>query len=193
MGITHLSLDRMKRFECLHPSKRMLELGCQNIYVQGYDEMSISLNELPKRFGVNMETWDILGCQNSKIVDLREPIDEAYHNAFDVVTDFGTTEHVDGNYYQARKNIHDACKVGGIMIHENPMTGHWIGHGCNYLNENFYRQLADAMGYEILELVTEYAMGNITDGGNVSCVLRKREDTEFVSEEIFSKFDVFRS
>ena len=127
MGITHLSLDRMKRFECLHPSKRMLELGCQNIYVQGYDEMSISLNELPKRFGVNMETWDILGCQNSKIVDLREPIDEAYHNAFDVVTDFGTTEHVDGNYYQARKNIHDACKVGGIMIHENPMTGHWIG------------------------------------------------------------------
>ena len=111
----------------------MLELGCQNIYADGYTPMTTSLFEFPNRFGVIMETWDILGCQNSKIVDLREPINQEHYGIYDVVTDFGTTEHVDGNYYQARKNIHNACKVGGMMIHETPLTGHWHGHGHNYL------------------------------------------------------------
>ena len=193
MGITNYSLDRMKRFECLNPSIKMLELGCQNIYVNGYPEMSISLEELPKRFGVQIEVWDILGCQNAKVVDLREPVAKEIYGNFDVITDFGTTEHVDGNYYQARKNIHDLCRVGGLMIHENPMTGHWIGHGSNYLNTNFYQQMAEHNQYQILELGIEYAMGNTTDGGIVYCVMKKLVDTPFVSKIKFEKFDVFES
>lgn len=193
MGITNYSLERMNRYECLNSSVKMLELGCQNIYAQGYDPTTTSLQEFAHRFGVHIQSWDILGCQNSKVVDLRKPIDEEYHCMFDVVTDFGTTEHVDGNYYQARKNIHDACRVGGLMIHENPMTGHWIGHGGNYLNTNFYQQMAEHNQYQILELGVEYAMGNITDGGNVYCVLRKIFDIPFVNAEVFLSFDVFNS
>lgn len=190
MGITNLSLNRLQKFNCLRPNIKMLELGCQNIYADGYATITTSLFEFPNRFGVIMETWDILGCQNSKIVDLREPINQEHYGIYDVVTDFGTTEHVDGNYYQARKNIHNACKVGGMMIHETPLTGHWHGHGHNYMTLQFYEQIASEMGYTILDLCIEYAMGNTTDAGLVSCVLLKNKDAEFVSNEKFLTFDV---
>lgn len=190
MGITNLSLKRLHDYECLRNGVKMLELGCQNIYADGYANMTTSLKEFPERFGVVMETWDILGCQNSKVVDLREPIAKEHHGKFDVVTDFGTTEHVDGNYYQARKNIHDACRVGGLMIHETPLTGHWHGHGHNYLTYEFYAQLSLANDYTIMELCIEYAMGNTTDAGLVCCVLRKNRDNEFVNSDTFGKFDV---
>jgi hypothetical protein len=193
MGITNLSLNRMKRFGCLQQGVKMLELGCQNIYVQGYSPTTTSLEQFPKEFGVDMETWDILGCQNSKVVDLRKAVPKSEHLKYDVVTDFGTTEHVDGKYYQARKNIHDVCRVGGLMIHETPLTGHWIGHGHNYLTTNFYNQLANAMKYEVLELTIEYAMGNTTDGGLVVCVLRKTEDLPFVDAKTFETFEIFNS
>jgi hypothetical protein len=190
MGITSKSISRLQNFGCLQNEIKMLELGCQNIYDNDFGNMPTALEEFPKRFGVIMETWDILGCQNSKKVDLRNPISKKYYNLFDVVTDFGTTEHIDGNYYQARKNIHDACKVGGLMIHENPLSGHWIGHGYTYLTIKFYEQLAEAMNYTILDLCIEYAMGNYIDGGNVCCVLRKNEDSEFISEEKFMSFEI---
>jgi hypothetical protein len=190
MGITQQSLNRMDKHQVLRTGVKMLELGCQNVYANGYHDMAISNVELPKRYGVEMECWDILGCQNAKVVDLREPINESYYNAFDVITDFGTTEHIDGRYYEARKNIHDACKVGGLMIHETPLTGHWIGHGHNYLTTTFYEQLAESMNYTILDLCIEYAMGNTNDGGLVCCVLRKNEDNKFVTKKKFSTFDV---
>ncbi len=183
----------MKRFGCLQQGVKMLELGCQNIYVQGYSPTITSLEQFPKEFGVDMETWDILGCQNSKVVDLRKAVPKSEHLKYDVVTDFGTTEHVDGNYYQARKNIHDVCRVGGLMIHETPLTGHWIGHGHNYLTTNFYNQLANAIKYEVLELTIEYAMGNTTDGGLVVCVLRKTEDLPFVDAKTFETFEISNS
>lgn len=190
MGITNLSINRLEKFGALKSGITMLELGCQNIYANGYADMTTSLKEFPQRFGINMESWDILGCQNSKKVDLREPISEDYYEKFDVITDFGTTEHIEGNYYQALKNIHDACKLGGIMIHETPLTGHWIGHGHNYLTPTFYEQLASVMGYTILDLCIEFAMGNVQDGGLVCCVLQKNSNIKFVSKKVFSSFDV---
>lgn len=193
MGITNLSLNRLQKWGALQNGVKMLELGCQNIYADGYPNMTTSLQEFQSRFGVDIQSWDILGCQNAKPIDLRKPIDLEYYNSFDYVTDFGTTEHIDGKYYQARKNIHDACKVNGIMIHETPLTGHWINHGHNYLTTTFYEQLASAMGYKILDLCIEYAMGNYVDGGLVCCVMRKNDDRKFVSQKIFSTFDIKNS
>ena len=79
------------------------------------------------------------------------------------------------------------------MIHENPKTGHWIGHGFNYVTEVFYTSLAKDMGYQILELTEHFAMGNITDGCNICCVLVKVEDKSFVTKEIFETYDVRES
>jgi len=191
MGITNLSIERLKRFDCIRPLL-MCELGAQNIYTDGewYGKIAKDFFTLN---GVQHESYDIIVHQNCEYMDLRIAIPKTLKNKYDVVTDFGTTEHIDGNYYQGNKNIHDLCKVGGLIIRENPKTGHWIGHGNNYVDMEFYNVLAKMCDYEILELTEEFAMGNTTDGGNVSVVLRKISAKPFPTIKAFVKAQYFPS
>jgi hypothetical protein len=191
MGITQKSIERLNRHNCLSNVK-MCELGAQNIYEDGDYYGTIAKHYL-QRYGVEHSSYDILVHQECEFIDLRKPIANDLKGLFDVVTDFGTTEHVEGNYYEANKNIHDMCKVGGLIIRENPLTGNWIGHGHNYLDEKFYIDLASKNNYEILELCIEAAMGNFVDGNNVCVVLRKTSESEFMSEKEFSKLTVHTS
>lgn len=195
MGITHLSIQRLEKFDCLKPLK-MCELGAQNIYIEGEWYGKIA-KEYFTQFGVEHDSYDINVHQGCEFIDLREPLTKKLFGLYDVVTDYGTTEHVKGNYYMANRNIHDLIKVGGIMIRENPKTGHWPNHcltyDCNYIDKHFYLDLAEHNGYEILELDEEYAMGNHIDGGNVVVVLRKVLDKPFMSEEQFNEKITFYS
>lgn len=200
MGITNDSLNRLNKLGFLSKNQpyKMLELGCQNIYG---NEFGATYGMIAKDFFVDLKiehtSWDICGCQGSETVDLRNKIDISKTGQFDVITDFGTTEHIEniksGGYYEAMKNIHNLCKVGGYRVHETPMTGHWIGHGFNYLTKDFYIQLAKDNGYQILDLTEHYAMGNTTDGGLICCVLVKVEEKEFVSKKIFGTYEVKKS
>lgn len=69
---------------------------------------------------------------------------------FDVVINTGTTEHV-FNQYQVFKTIHDACKVGGLMLHGVPWRG-WTNHSFYCYQPTFFLDLAAANGYKILSL-----------------------------------------
>jgi hypothetical protein len=183
MGITQLSLDRINRH--LQPKSKMLIIGCQNLYnADNYMEIAHPYFE---SLGHTVRSIDILGCNGSEVADLRE--DLKLSPIYDIVNDCGSKEHVDGNLYQPFKNLHEACKVGGIMIHENPMTGNWPGHGQHYFTQKFYEQIAKDCDYEILELTEESAMGNDVDGWNVSCVLLKTSD-KFCSLKQFLKYDL---
>lgn len=182
MGITNLSWARLKRYDAFN--KDVLELGAQNVYTSDN-----RYGRIAKDFFKSHTSWDIIEHQGAIKMDLREEIPVA--KQYDIVTDFGTLEHVSGNYYQAHKNIHNHCKVGGLIIHENPKTGNWPKHGCNYVDMDFYRKLADLCNYEILELTEEAAMGNTTDGWNISVVLRKLDGSEFISEDKFKTIPVY--
>ena len=178
MGITNLTLKRLSPH--LHKGNSILVLGCQNIYT---NEINGDLaHPYLESLGMIVKTVDISGCQGAEVVDLRY---DAEFEQYDIVLDAGTSEHVDGGYYECCKNIHNACKVSGYIIRENPKTGNWIGHGQNYIDMEFYSKLAELCGYEILELTEEAAMGNVTDGWNVCVVLRKMYESEFISEEQF--------
>lgn len=179
MGITDKSIKRLQPH--LYQGVTMLQIGCQNLYF--HPEYGNIAHQYFNNRGYNTVTIDITGCQGAAIVDLRQNHDLG---KFDIVTDFGCMEHLDGGVFEFNRNIHNACKVGGIMIRENPLTGNWPQHGVNYIDTEFYRLLADAAGYEILELTTEAAMGNTTDGWNVAVVLRKLTDNEFISREMFN-------
>lgn len=72
------------------------------------------------------------------------------------------------------------------MIHENPKTGNWPGHGAHYFTREFYYGLRDLMGYELIESGQHPAMGNDTDGWNIYAVLRKTENKEFITEAEFN-------
>lgn len=179
MGITNKSLDRLQPY--LKQGIKMLELGAQNIYsAENYGEIA---KDYFKRIGIAHMSIDIIEHQMCVQADLRQQLKIGYD--FDVVTNFGTTEHIDGSLYQPFKNIHEACKVGGVMIHENPKTGNWPGHGQHYFTQDFYAYLATQCGYDLIEVTEEAAMSNVTDGWNVCAVLRKMKDEKFISKKEF--------
>jgi SAM-dependent methyltransferase len=167
MGITKLSLDRIERY--IQPNSNILIVGCQNMYDnEHYGQVAQLYFE---SLGHKVKSIDIIGCQGADIADLRD--DLKFNGEFDLVLQHGTVEHCDGNLRRPFKNFHEACKIGGVMIYENPMTGNWPGHGYHYFTTDFYVQLASSCDYEVMELASEPAMGNTTDGWNVCCVLRK--------------------
>lgn len=181
MGITKLSLSRIERY--LKPNDRMLIIGCQNLYdSEHYMEIAHPYFE---SLGHSVKSIDILGCNGSEVADLRT--DLQFQPIYDMVNDCGSKEHIDGSLYTPLMNIHNACKVGGIMIHENPLTNNWPGHGQHYFTPDFWENLAKMCEYELVENTTEAAMGNTTDGFNSCCVLRKLNDREFISEELFNQ------
>lgn len=180
MGITSLSLERINRY--LKPNDSILIIGCQNLYnTENYGEIAHLYFE---QNGHTVRSLDILGCQGSEQLDLREPLSLGQ---FDMVNDCGSKEHIDGSLYTPFKNIHNACCKGGVMIHENPEQGNWPGHGQHYFTLGFYRKLAIECNYDMLEIIGEAAMGNVTDGWNICAVLRKNTDAPFISEDIFNE------
>jgi hypothetical protein len=94
---------------------------------------------------------DIDGSPDAIALDLN--YDEApaqYRGQYDLVTNFGTTEHVI-NQLNAFKVIHDLTAVGGVMIHELPTQG-LLDHGFFNYNPKFFRFLGENNGYETLFL-----------------------------------------
>lgn len=179
MGITATSLERINKH--IKPTDKLLIIGCQNLYnPENYGEIAAKYY---RDRGHTVKDIDIYECNGCQIADLRE--DWNANQLFDMVLQHGTIEHVDGGLYQPLKNLHDSCVVGGILIHENPKTGNWPGHGQHYFTKYFWDNFAKLVGYDVLELTEEAAMCNVIDGWNVSCVLRKVSDREFISEDQF--------
>jgi hypothetical protein len=185
LGITQQSLDRLNRYNCLQPGTMMLELGAQNLYDNAY------YGQIAKDVFTSIEvkhfSIDIIPHQGAVACDLREPFDYDFIEMYGVVTNFGTLEHVDGSIYQALRNIHDACWVDGLMIHENPKTGNWPEHCPHYFTMDFWKELARVCQYDILEITEEAAMSNFESGWNICAVLRKTLDSMFISEKDFNK------
>jgi len=105
---------------------------------------------------------------------------------FDIVTNFGTTEHVEASQYNAFKNIHNFVGVGGVMIHALPLVGHWEGH-CNYhYEEDFFTTLAKGNDYEcVLSEVRKVAGRRGRKQPLLCAILQKTVDQEFMTEEAF--------
>lgn len=166
MGITHLSLDRINRY--LEPHMKMLELGAQNLYdTEHYGWIAKDYFEAIPIQHISVDIIQYQGCVECDLRQLHP------FRGNDIVTNMGTLEHVDGPLFIPFKNIHNACVVDGIMIHENPRFDHWPLHGQHYFSMDFYKNFSEACGYEILELCEEPAMGNYETGMNVCCVMRK--------------------
>jgi hypothetical protein len=193
MGITDFSLLILNKY--INEQKTVLELGAQNLYVESYPSAPYADKYYTAK-GLEYTCIDLNKENNAIELDLsiKQNLDK-----FDIVTDFGTSEHIgiDGKhdpkaFYNCWLNKHNACKIGGLIISENPKTGNWIGHGFNYVTENFYRQLAQSNGYEILEIGEHPAMNNITDGWNIYCVLRKTQE-KFMTLTNFKKLEFYTS
>lgn len=104
-----------------------------------------------------MAAIDINGTLAALRVDLNDGAASAEavrDGDYDVVINNGTAEHV-FNIAQVFRTVHDACELGGMMIHDAPMTG-WLDHGLYTLQPGLFYDLATANNYEVVRVyVTE--------------------------------------
>jgi hypothetical protein len=106
----------------------------------------------------------------------------SFVNNFDVMIDIGNSEHVEDQYMNF-KNLHDVCKVGATFIYALPREGYWENH-CKYkYNLDFFEKLADANDYEVLML-------EIRNERDICCSMKKKTDSEFMSDDKFKKLPI---
>ncbi len=101
---------------------------------------------------------DLNGTEAAFKQDLNGPL--KLPQKYDVVINHGTAEHV-FNIAMVFKSMHDACEVGGYMVHDAPCTG-WFDHGFYTLQPTLFYDVAAANEYELISLsLTEIHSGEI--------------------------------
>lgn len=113
-------------------------------------------NKVTKPWGVFKQYFEKLGCKHTSIdlngkngalpYDLNLPL--PFCNKFDIVTNFGTSEHCT-NQYCVWYNATHFVEIGGYLLTSAPAPNSYKGHGKYYPSISFYRQLAKLNGFEI--------------------------------------------
>jgi len=147
-------------------------------------------NEVAKKvyqsLGVEHTSIDINGKNGALPINLDKPVPTALLDRFDVITNYGTIEHVN-NQYQVFKNVHDMCKKGGIMIHVFPLKGHWPRHCRYYYSEVFVKGLANASNYRIINYTILDKDDYKTPNNLIAVTYIKKENNKFISKEEFDQ------
>jgi hypothetical protein len=169
---------------------RMMELGNQGMQINGINYKVAK--DYFQSLGIQHTSIDLNGRHGAMKFDLGIPLKEFYCQ-YDIVTNFGTSEHV-YNQYECFKNIHEFCKGGGLMIHAVPMPGHWPRHCEYHYPKKFFVMLADACGYNIYALGVESMPGGPPRMKNkrniVYAILRKEDLFDFIDIDEFEKFPI---
>lgn len=115
--------------------------------------------KMVKACGLKYQALDIFEADDTILFDLNvQSPGEQMLEKFDMVTNFGTTEHVI-NQYLSMKTIHELVKPGGLIFHELPMSGYHY-HGYFSYNPLLFHHLADANEYTII--MQNYSKGGAT-------------------------------
>tara|TARA_B100002051_G_C16744901_1_gene646877 strand:- start:7061 stop:7948 length:888 start_codon:yes stop_codon:yes gene_type:complete len=105
---------------------------------------------------------DLNGLYHSIKHDLNFPFtDQEYLNRFDLVTDFGSCEHV-FNVAEAYKTMHKLTKVNGLMIIVQNL---YNGNGYFNFDEGFVRGIAASNSYDIINCSYIIASNEKTSSG----------------------------
>lgn len=140
----------------VNKSNSILELGDQEFTNECMNYFNLKESvRIVKKFCESLNkthiSIDITGRNGSLPLDLNKETLEI-SSTFDLITNFGTTEHIEPNQYYPFKHIHNLCKINGLMIHEIPVIGHWPGHCRFYYDEKFFEVLAKENDYDIIEM-----------------------------------------
>lgn len=175
MGIVRKSAEYeklvLKRCGLKYAGLRWCELGDQ---VMLYRKNKPAKKRYEK-LGVEHVSLDLNGRHGALPVDLCKPVTGL--GVFDVVTNYGTAEHVD-NQYEVFKNIHNLCKVGGIIIHFMPAVGYWEGHSRYHYSLDFAANLAVQCQYRVIMLQF------VSEEKSVA-VCYRRSNRQFISKTAF--------
>ncbi len=130
----------------------------------GYDPVKGGLNEsffgeLIEKAGMEYLSFDIADGFKTLILDLnRAVLPENLCKKFDLVLNFGTTEHI-LNQFNCFKVMHDATRVGGHIYHSLPTIG-YVDHGYITYTGRCFFDIAGYNEYEIVDFWFEGPVGN---------------------------------
>lgn len=130
--------------------------------------------------GGKLLTIDIKGKINGGLaesIDLNKEIPDEYINKFDLLTNFGTSEHV-SDQYMVWKNMMSLVKVGGFLYHDLPFSGTWRNHGYVSYDYNTFA-IFDTFGLKTLNII-KYDNGK---GLMLLWVVQKKEKNGFPTRE----------
>lgn len=157
MGIDKFTMNWILELEQNHgiltSSKSIADLGPQDLSSDlrvsepGGTADLVDSKDLYSKWGLQDYTAFDLFDSRAEIVDLS--IDLKRTDSWDIVTNFGTSEHI-FNQFAFMKNCHDLTKPGGISLHALPVAS-GIDHGFFNYHPTFFRSLAIANNYKILD------------------------------------------
>jgi hypothetical protein len=193
MGITIESFEFLKPYLDVSKRPNICELGDQQFWVCSPFVDGTWAKGYFQDMGFNHVSIDINNHGGALPYDLDYPIeDKSLHNAFDIVTNFGTLEHVN-NLYSGFKNMDTFCKDGGLMVHVTPSPNNWPNHGNHYLGLDFFLDLGMICNYDVLEIFQRTLNIGGEDSNQTHCVFMKMATSKFCSEEDFYKLPIFTS
>lgn len=160
----------------------MLELGSQGMDVPGISYKIAK--DYFKSLGFKHTSIDLDGNFGSLVLDLTTKLTDFY-NKYDIITNFGTSEHIE-NQYACFENIHYFCKDSGVMVHSVPLPGSWIKHCKYHYPPVFFDQLGLACGYEVYEN-KNFNMPGKGPRGLVNVIFIKKRLNSFISKDGFAK------
>ncbi len=101
-----------------------------------------------EKCGFEYYSLDIAKGYKTTVFDLNsDKIPDNWNNMFDLVLNFGTSEHI-FNQLHVFTLIHDMTRKGGFMMHQLPISGH-ADHGYFSYTTRFFTDIAYRNGYEI--------------------------------------------
>jgi SAM-dependent methyltransferase len=101
-----------------------------------------------RAMGIEADFVDIVASRGFEIVlDLNQPAPADMAGRYDIVYDGGTMEHC-FNVAQVMLNILDFARVGGFIVHVNPIN--YYNHGFFNINPTFYHDWYAQAGNEIV-------------------------------------------
>jgi hypothetical protein len=142
--------------------------------------------------GVNHTSIDLNGRDGALPLDLGNPLPVDMNNKYDVITNYGTIEHVN-NQYGCYLNVHNICKVGGIMIHGAPFINNWPNHCRYYYEAIFFEKLAELCGYDIIRIEVLKTEFFTPPRALVYSVFMKTTDSVFIPIEVFDTIPIVDS
>ena len=167
MGIGHqalAALEELKKSDYFKNCNSVIDLGSQNIepshqvrakyLIQHPNPESkeiVITKDFYKHLGFSeYSSIDADGERGSLIYDLNQNLEQKYNfrKKFDLVTNFGTSEHVfnQKNFFE---NVHNLTKVNGSIIHILPFEG-YFNHGYFNYQPSFFYDLALFNNYQII-------------------------------------------
>lgn len=173
MGATTDQLDQIASLyerDLFKMPAAIADIGCQQLYhgtpekvrsfVNHFNAIDVSDSEIEsfakngafithvlKRVGFSYRSFDIVEAVDCEYFDLNhDKVPRKYRNHFDIVLNFGTTEHV-LNQFNALQTLHDFVKPGGFIYSYFIRAGH-PEHGLVHYSDRFIDLWMKANRYE---------------------------------------------